>query len=140
MFVIASLISAVLSYLQRHQAKSSRESPQTAKTQYRKFETIISRKGIERPESKIPHSCVFERFIYSHDWYAYFATEKHVDRSWELYKITHRHMNVEMGLRGRAIPRKGIHKWDFRCSVQFRASVLILTVLARKLTVAARIA
>ncbi len=32
-------------------------------------------------------------------------------------KIAHRHMNVEIGARGRAITGKGIHKWDFHCSV-----------------------
>ncbi len=31
--------------------------------------------------------------------------------------ITHRHMNVEKWDWGRAIPRKGIHKQDFCCSV-----------------------
>jgi hypothetical protein len=32
-------------------------------------------------------------------------------------EIAHRHRNVEIGTEARAIPRKGIHKWDFRCSV-----------------------
>ena len=36
----------------------------TAKTQYRKFETNILRKGIARPQSQFPHSCVCERSIY----------------------------------------------------------------------------
>ncbi len=31
-------------------------------------------------------------------------------------QIAHRHMNVEIWDRGSAIPRKGIHKWDFHCS------------------------
>jgi hypothetical protein len=35
----------------------------TAKTQYRKFKTNILRKGIVRPKSPFPHSCVCERFI-----------------------------------------------------------------------------
>jgi hypothetical protein len=42
-------------------------------TQYRKFETNIPRKGIARPQSQFPHSCVCERFIYSHDRSAYSA-------------------------------------------------------------------
>jgi hypothetical protein len=29
-------------------------------------------------------------------------------------------MNVEIGTEGRAIPRKGIHKWDFHCSAEHR--------------------
>ncbi len=32
---------------------------QTSKSHYRKFKTDISRKGIARPQSQIPHSCVF---------------------------------------------------------------------------------
>ncbi len=44
----------------------------TAKTQYRKFETKIPRKVI-----------VCERLIYSHDWSAYSAARKYVDRSWQ---------------------------------------------------------
>ncbi len=38
----------------------------TAKTQYRRFETNIPRKGIAWPQSQFPHSCVSERFIFSH--------------------------------------------------------------------------
>jgi hypothetical protein len=51
-----------------------------AKTQYQKFETNIPRKGIAQPQSQLPHSCVCERFIYSHDQSAYSATGKYVDR------------------------------------------------------------
>jgi hypothetical protein len=45
----------------------------TAKTKYRNVETNISRKGISGSQSQFPHSCVCERFIYSHDRSAYFA-------------------------------------------------------------------
>ncbi len=45
----------------------------TAKNQYRKFKTHIPRKGTEQPQSQFPHSCVCERFIYSHDRSAYSA-------------------------------------------------------------------
>jgi hypothetical protein len=38
-----------------------------AKTQCRKFETNIPRKGILGPQSQFPHSCVCERIIFSHD-------------------------------------------------------------------------
>jgi hypothetical protein len=37
-----------------------------AKGQYWKFEKHIPRKGIARPQSQFPHSCVCELFIYSH--------------------------------------------------------------------------
>jgi hypothetical protein len=49
----------------------------TAKTQYRKFETYIPRKGIARPQSQFPHSC--ERFIYSHDRSAFSPAGKYMD-------------------------------------------------------------
>jgi hypothetical protein len=55
----------------------------TAKTQYRKFETNIPRKGIARPQPQFPYSCVCERFIYSHNWSDYSATGKYVGRAWE---------------------------------------------------------
>jgi hypothetical protein len=35
----------------------------------------ISRKGIARPKSPFPHSCVCERFIYDHRWSAFPAAE-----------------------------------------------------------------
>ncbi len=38
----------------------------TAKTKYRNFETNIPRKEISGSQSQFPHSCVTERFIYSH--------------------------------------------------------------------------
>ncbi len=45
----------------------------TAKNQYRKLETDITRKGIARTQSQFPHSFVCQRFIYSHDQSAYSA-------------------------------------------------------------------
>ncbi len=87
----------------------------TAKTQYQKFKTYIPRKGIARPKSQFPHSSVCERFIYSHDRSAYSAAGKYVDRSCEyiLCSQTHGCGNWDSY---RAIPRKGIHIWVFRCS------------------------
>ncbi len=41
---------------------------------------------------------------------------KNVDRSWEYINRSQAHECGNWGW-GRAIPRKGIHKWDFRCSV-----------------------
>jgi hypothetical protein len=46
-------------------------STDSAKEQYLKFEINIPRKGIAWPQSQFPHSCVCERFIYSHDQSAY---------------------------------------------------------------------
>ncbi len=57
-----------------------------------------------------------ERYIYFQDRSAYSAAGKYVDRSWEYINRsqTHECGNWDWG---RAVPRKGIHKWDFRCSV-----------------------
>jgi hypothetical protein len=50
---------------------------QTAKKQYRKFETNIPRKGTARLQSQFLHSCfVCEPFIYSSDRPAYTAAGK----------------------------------------------------------------
>ncbi len=88
----------------------------TAKTQYRKFKTNIPRKGIAGPQSQFPHSCFWERFIYSHVPFACSAAGNmwtdpgnYINRS-----PTQECRNWDWD---RAIPRKVIHKWDFRCSV-----------------------
>jgi hypothetical protein len=87
-----------------------------AKTQYREFKTNISRKGLARPQFQFLHSCVCERFMYSHDWSAYSAAGKYMDRSWEYINRsqTHECRNCDWV---RAISFLGIHKWDFRCSI-----------------------
>ncbi len=58
------------------------------------------------------HSYIFERFIYFQDRSAYSAVGKYVDGSWEYINRSHTHEcgNWDWGC---AIPRKGIHKWDF---------------------------
>jgi hypothetical protein len=89
----------------------------TAKTKYRNFETNIPRKGISGSQSQFPHSCVCERFIYSHDRSPYiFCWRKYVDWSWDFINRSQTHESWNWGW-GRAIPRKGINKGDFRCSV-----------------------
>jgi len=48
-----------------------------------KIRDKYARKGIAGPQSQFPHSCVCERFIYSHGHRpAYSAEGKYVDRSW----------------------------------------------------------
>ncbi len=64
-------------------------------------------------ENEFPHSCVCERFIYSHDRSASSAAG---NMSWEYINRSQTH-ECENWDWGRAIPRKGIHKWDFHCSV-----------------------
>ncbi len=63
----------------------------------------------------IPSFIYCERYIYFQNWSAYSAAGKYVDRSWEYINRsqTHECGNWDWG---RAIPRKGIHKWDFPCS------------------------
>jgi hypothetical protein len=69
-----------------------------AKTQCENSKQIFPEKELRGHRSQFPHSCVCERFIYSHDRSAYSAAGKYVDRSWEY--INHRHMNVgKLGLR-----------------------------------------
>ncbi len=53
-------------------------------TQQRKSHLCIPRKWVAQPQSQFPHSCVWERFIYSQDQSTYFpAAEYKADRSWE---------------------------------------------------------
>ena len=58
---------------------------------------------------------LWEIYIYFQDRSAYPAAGKYVDRSWEYINRTQtrEYGNWDWG---RAIPRKGIHKWDFSCS------------------------
>ncbi len=64
----------------------------------------------------VPTLIYLWEIIYFQDRSAYSAAGKYVDWSWE---YTHRSQTNEWGNWdwGRGIPRKGIHKWDFPCSV-----------------------
>jgi hypothetical protein len=37
---------------------------------------VISKTELQCSVSQFPHSCIYERFIYSQDWSAYFAAAK----------------------------------------------------------------
>ncbi len=67
------------------------------------------------PISKFICLWLWEIYIFSQSICLY-AAGKYVDRSWE---YIYRSQTQECGNWdwGRAIPRKGIHKWDFCCSV-----------------------
>ncbi len=69
------------------------------------------------------HSYICERFIYFQDRSAYSAAGQnlyvYVDRSWENINGSHTHECGNWDW-GRAIPKKGIHKWNFPCSVPCR--------------------
>ncbi len=60
----------------------------TAKTQYKKFETNIPRKGTARPQSQFLHSCVFERSKYSHDQSTFFSWSRIGRPIVGIYKLT----------------------------------------------------
>ncbi len=66
----------------------------------------------------VPTLIYLERFIYFHDRSAYSPAGKYVLQSWE-YNYINRSQTHECGNWnwGRAIPKKGIHKWDCPCSV-----------------------
>ncbi len=88
----------------------------TAKNQYRKFETKFPEKELRG------HSPNFQIHLSVSDLYpvfprsiCLFCCRKCMDRSWEYinHPPTHECGNWDWG---RAIPRKRINKWDFRCS------------------------
>ncbi len=89
----------------------------TAKIQYRKIETNIPKKGIAQPQSQFPHVFVSDLYTPTIKVPILFAG-KYVDRSWE-YIIRSQTHKCGNGDWGRAIPRKGIHKWDFHSSALF---------------------
>ncbi len=89
----------------------------TAKTKYRNFEANIPRKGISGSQSQFPHSWVCERIIqFPQTAVCLFCRRKYVDRSWDYINRSQTHECWNWGW-GRAISRKGIHNWEFLCSV-----------------------
>ncbi len=94
-----------------------------------KLETNIPRKGITRPQSQFPHSCVCERFIYSHDGSAYSAAGKYVDRSWEYINRSQPH---ECGIWDwcRASSFLGLHKWHSVAVCSASRNVLVPSLLS----------
>ncbi len=53
-----------------------------------------------------------------------FCWRKYVDRSWDYINRSQTHECGNWGW-GRAIPRKGIFKWDFRCSVRTACATIL---------------
>jgi len=52
-------------------------------TLQKNYYLCIFRKGTARPQSQFPHSCVCERFMYSHDHSTYFPAAEYADWSWK---------------------------------------------------------
>jgi hypothetical protein len=91
----------------------------TTKNQCRKFETNIPRKEIARPHFPIStFMCLWAIYIPTIDLPILLQEICGVDHSWEYTYIVNRAQTHECGNWdcGRTIPRKGLHKWDFRCS------------------------
>jgi hypothetical protein len=62
----------------------------------RQFRLYIPFLGIARPQPQFPHSCVFERFIYSQNQSIYILQQNNQTHRGNIY-FAHRHMNVEIG-------------------------------------------
>jgi hypothetical protein len=78
------------------------------------FQFMHPRKDTGRAKFRFPHSCITERFIYSHDRSTYFPATELADRSWEYCSPKHESRNEE---RGRAVSFLGIFVSNFRYSV-----------------------
>ncbi len=103
-----------------------------AKNEYRKFETNIPRKGIARPQSQFPHHVSVSYLNIPTIELPYSAAgNMWTDRSWE---NINRSQTRECGYWdwGRAISRRGIHKWDFRCSAGKRNKGQLIPQKRRK--------
>ncbi len=88
----------------------------TAKTKYRTFRNKYSQKKnirVSVPISTFMRLWVIYIFPRS---VCLFCWRKYVDRSWDYINRSQTHECGNWGW-GRAIPRKEIHEWDFRCSV-----------------------
>ncbi len=59
-----------------------------ASTLQGKFHLCIPFLGIVGPQSQFPHSCVYERFIYSQDRSTYFPAAEQADRSWKYINLS----------------------------------------------------
>ncbi len=85
----------------------------TAKNQYWNSRQIFRKKGIARPQPN------FHIHVYLSDWYIpTIDLPILLQEIWEYINSsqTHECRNCDWG---RAISRKEIHKWDFRCSAVF---------------------
>ncbi len=84
----------------------------------------IPRKGIARPQS--PFMCLWAIFIFPR-FICLLCCRKYVDCGPIPWEYINRSQTHECGNWdwGRANPRKGIYKWDFRCSASSRSMIFI---------------
>ncbi len=77
------------------------------------------------------HASVSDLRVYISTIVCLFCWSKYVDRSWDYINLLQTHECGNWGW-GRGIPRNGIHKWDFRCSVKTgRDDPVFLEILYR---------
>ncbi len=76
-------------------------------TLQRNLNLCFPRKGIARPQSQFPHSCVCERSIYSHVLPTYFPAAEEADRSEEYINRSQKHECRSWDC-SRAVPFLGI--------------------------------
>jgi hypothetical protein len=81
-----------------------------------KIRNKYSQKGIEWPQSQFPHSCFCERLYIPTIGVPILLQENMWTYPGDI-SIAHRHMTVDIGTEGCAVPFLGIHKWVFCCSV-----------------------
>jgi hypothetical protein len=61
----------------------------------RKSDSCTPRKETAPPQSRFPHSCICERFIYSQVLSSYFSAAEYADQSWE---YINRSQNIKVGI------------------------------------------
>ncbi len=74
--------------LQKNVASKPKPAIRHVFTLQRKSHLCIPLLWIFRPQSQFPHSCVCERFIYSHDRSTYFPAAEEADRSWKYVSLS----------------------------------------------------
>ncbi len=111
--------SAKIEICQQSKLSVPNSSAVHCKDKIPKFRSKYSQKRNVGSQSQFPHSCVCEWFICIFPRsVCLFCWRKYVDQSWDYINRSQTHQCGNLGW-GRPIPRKGIHKWDFHCSVPY---------------------
>jgi hypothetical protein len=92
----------------------ARNMPRLQWTNIENWKQIYPEEELREQQSQFPHSCVCERFIYIPTIDLPILLQEICGPILGIYKSLTDTWMWEFGRR--KIPRKGIHKWDFRCS------------------------